>query len=80
MLRGIVSVPGPVLAKLTVLWKLRHIRRGTYDATIRYLHANEGDLVQVGPYEYSIGNPAYFERCAKLRKVRYVRPPIAICH
>lgn len=65
-----LCIPGPACAKLTVLWKLFHTRKGTYDSRIRKLHAKHGAVVQVGPYEYSVSDPAYFERCAKFQKVR----------
>jgi hypothetical protein len=63
------SIPATFLAKRTILWKLWHIWRGTYITKIRKLHAQHGDVVQVGPREYSVSNPAYFGRCSELDQV-----------
>ena len=65
-LRGI---PGPRLAKLTILWKLVHSYNGTYKKRLQELHSKHGVIVQVGPREYSVGNPQYIGRCGKLDKV-----------
>ena len=65
------GIPGPTFAKLSILWKLTHAYRRTYDAAVRNLHDLHGAIVQVGPYEYSISDSSLFERCAQLQKVSY---------
>ena len=35
---------------------------------MRDLHNEHGALVQVGPFEYSVSDTAYFEQCSKLQK------------
>lgn len=59
-----------IVARKTALWKLHHTWQGTYVREVRALHANEGAVVQVGPYEYSVSDTSYFGRCSKLSKVR----------
>lgn len=66
---GFLTDPDLLTARLTIWWKLAHVKRGTYQTAVRELHAKHGELIQVGPYEYSLSNPAYFERCAKFPKV-----------
>ncbi|USW48688.1 Putative cytochrome P450 superfamily [Septoria linicola] len=54
LLRRLFSkVPGPLLAKLTRLWKTYHLLRGTYEDRLKTLHALQGPLVQVAPQEFS---------------------------
>lgn len=63
------GIPGPLVAKTTVLWKLYHLRHGTYEAKLAELHKKSGILVQVGPGDFSISDLAYFERCSRLQQV-----------
>lgn len=63
------AIPGPLAAKFTVLWKVVAVCDGTYTSKVRQLHQELGPLVQVGPYEYSVSDKAYFDRCSKLPKV-----------
>lgn len=71
LLAGIQKISAAFIAKRTVLWKLFHVRNGTYETAVRKLHEQYGDVVQVGPYELSISNAAYFERCARFEKVGF---------
>ncbi|KAK3657300.1 hypothetical protein LTR56_002440 [Elasticomyces elasticus] len=68
ILKTIQSISAAYLAKHTILWKLYHVRRGTYESAIGDLHQLYGAIVQVGPREYSISDPLFFERCARFEK------------
>ncbi|KAK5734093.1 hypothetical protein LTR17_009221 [Elasticomyces elasticus] len=70
ILKILRSISAAYLAERTILWKLYHVRRGTYESAIGDLHQRYGAVVQVGPREYSISNPVFFERCARFEKVR----------
>ncbi|KAF2173103.1 hypothetical protein M409DRAFT_49590 [Zasmidium cellare ATCC 36951] len=50
------GIPGPFLAKLSPLWKIYHVLRGSYRKKVRKLHDRYGPLVQVGPNEFSLGD------------------------
>lgn len=81
ILRFIISCvidPDLLAAKVTILWKLFHVKRGTYGIAVRDLHEKYGGLIQVGPYEFSLSNPAYFERCVKFEKVGCTRPSLKL--
>ncbi|KAK5679074.1 hypothetical protein LTS10_008731 [Elasticomyces elasticus] len=67
-LKTLRSISAAYLAKHTILWKLYHVRRGTYESAVGDLHQHYGTLVQVGPREYSISDPLFFERCARFEK------------
>lgn len=60
------GIPGPRLAKLTIGWKLIHVRNGTYTKKLRELHQKYGVIVQVGPHEYSVGNPQQLQEAPSL--------------
>ena len=62
------DIPGPALAKITVLWKMWHCRTGRYAELVHKLHQKHGSLVQVGPYEYSVSNEDCFGQFASLKK------------
>jgi len=64
-------IDDPLTAKRTIFWKSVAIHNGSYTAKVRKLHAEHGSLVQTGPYEYSLGDGSYFERCSRLPKVRW---------
>jgi hypothetical protein len=63
------STTGAFIARCTIVWKLWHLWRGTYTSKVQDLHAQQGAVVQVGPREYSISDPADFERCVELATV-----------
>ncbi|TKA75434.1 hypothetical protein B0A55_04878 [Friedmanniomyces simplex] len=65
---SIRGIPASYLAKHTILWKLYHIRNGTYELAISKLPAKYGSVVKIGQQEYSISNPAFFERCSRFEK------------
>jgi hypothetical protein len=50
-------LPGPLLAKLTDLWRLLVVKRGDSHDTYLALHEQYGDLVRVGPNCVSISKP-----------------------
>ncbi|KAK4507103.1 hypothetical protein PRZ48_000837 [Zasmidium cellare] len=50
------GIPGPFLAKLSPLWKIYHVLRGSYRKKVRELHERYGPLVQVGPNEFSLAD------------------------
>lgn len=51
------SVPGPLLAKFTDLWRLLMVKRGDSHDTYLALHEKYGDIVRVGPNCVSISKP-----------------------
>lgn len=54
-LRG---VPGPVLARFTGIWLLRHELAGTRATTIHELHQMYGPVVRIAPDQLSFSSPA----------------------
>ncbi|EME49097.1 hypothetical protein DOTSEDRAFT_19569 [Dothistroma septosporum NZE10] len=50
------NVPGPLIAKVTRLWRLYHLLRGDCGAAVKRLHDRHGPLVQIAPHEYSLGD------------------------
>lgn len=51
------GIPGPLLAKLTNLWRMRVVyRRDSHDTYLK-LHEKYGDLVRIGPNCISINSP-----------------------
>lgn len=59
---------GPKFAKLTVLWKVINIRNRTYTKRLRDLHQYSG-VIQVGPREFSIGNPQLLWQFKQLERL-----------
>ncbi|KAI1611809.1 cytochrome P450 oxidoreductase [Exophiala viscosa] len=51
------NVPGPFLASVTRLWKLRKILSGDFEWTNIDLHGHYGPIVRIGPNEVSIDDP-----------------------
>ena len=51
------SIPGPILASFTDLWRLLAVDKGDFEVTLQALHAKYGDLVRVGPNCVSVGDP-----------------------
>lgn len=41
--------PGPLLAKITNIWRLINVRKGSYQETLRDLHRQYGSVVRIGP-------------------------------
>lgn len=52
------SIPGPVLAKLTDLYRLWLVRTGSAHEHHLRLHKRYGPLVRLGPNNVSVGSPA----------------------
>ena len=50
-------IPGPVLAKITDLWRASHAYGGRIDLKNVQLHRKYGTVVQVGPNCVSISDP-----------------------
>ena len=51
------SIPGPLLAKTTDIWRAIHTYRGRVDLKHVGLHRKYGTAVQVGPNCVSISDP-----------------------
>ncbi|PVH97042.1 cytochrome P450 [Periconia macrospinosa] len=51
------SVKGPLLARWTRLWIVRHSRRGDMHRVMIHLHEKYGSLVRTGPNEISVAEP-----------------------
>ena len=60
-LYGLTSIPGPVLAGWTGLWRLYDVCRGDAHRTAVALHRKHGPLVRIGPKHVSVGDPAMVE-------------------
>jgi hypothetical protein len=52
------SVKGPLLAKWSRLWMVRHSRRGDMHRVMIHLHEKHGSLVRTGPNEVSVSEPS----------------------
>lgn len=59
---------GPKFAKVTILWKFINVRNRTYTKRLRELHEYSG-VVQVGPREFSIGNPQLLWQFKQLERI-----------
>lgn len=55
--RGVRSIPGPIIASFTDLWRLLAVHKGDFEITLKALHDKHGDLIRVGPNCVSIGDP-----------------------
>ena len=64
------SILAANLAKRTAFWNLSKIYQGTYETSVRRLHSFHSDVVQVGPHEYCISDPVYFEGLAHFQNAR----------
>lgn len=54
LLRHLFSkIPGPILAKLTGLWKLYHLVHGSYADRLRQLHSLHGKLATPPSHAYT---------------------------
>lgn len=54
---GLRSIPGPLVAKCTRLWKLYSVWKGDHHVTAIELHRKYGPLVRIGPKHISVGDP-----------------------
>ncbi|KAK4935582.1 hypothetical protein LTR66_015440, partial [Elasticomyces elasticus] len=54
------AVPGPLIARLTPLWRRWHLWRGTLLQRVSELHKQHGALVRVAPYEFSVSDREMF--------------------
>jgi hypothetical protein len=54
--RRLQSIPGPLLASFTDLWRVYHQNFGKYSHTLVKLHKVHGPFVRVGPNAVSIGD------------------------
>jgi len=52
------TVPGPLLAKITNLWRAYHTHRGHVDLKHVELHRKYGTAVRIGPNCVSISDPS----------------------
>lgn len=53
---GVASIPGPLLAKITNLWRLIDVANGRAEVTLHNLHQKHGDYVRLGPNVVSVRN------------------------
>jgi hypothetical protein len=53
---GAVSVPGPLLAKITNVWRFINVAKGRAEVTLYNLHKRHGDYVRLGPNVISVRN------------------------
>lgn len=51
---GVCSVPGPLLAKFSSLWRFIDVANGHAEATLYKLHQKHGDYVRLGPTVVSV--------------------------
>ncbi|CAG7935807.1 unnamed protein product [Penicillium nalgiovense] len=53
---GVASIPGPLLAKITNLWRFIDVANGRAEVTLHNLHQKHGDYVRLGPDVVSVRN------------------------
>lgn len=53
---GVTTIPGPLLAKLTNLWRFIDVANGRAEVTLYNLHQKHGDYVRLGPNVVSVRN------------------------
>lgn len=53
---GLTSIPGPLLARITNLWRFIDVANGRSEVTLHNLHQNHGDYVRLGPNVVSVRN------------------------
>lgn len=51
---GVFTVPGPLVAKFTNLWRFLDVANGHAEATLYKLHQKHGDYVRLGPNVVSV--------------------------
>lgn len=56
--RKLSSVPGPLLASFTDLWRAYHVRYGGLYENMAQIHARYGTFVRIAPNAVSISDPA----------------------
>ncbi|KAL9115481.1 MAG: hypothetical protein Q9227_000802 [Pyrenula ochraceoflavens] len=75
---GLSAYPGPWLAKVTDLWRLKQVVDMRQPWTYRKLHDKHGFVVRVGPNAVSVSDPALIDRICghknDLVKSDYVKP------
>jgi hypothetical protein len=55
--QGLRTLPGPVLARFTYLYRLLMVYNGDGPANYQKIHQKYGPIVRVGPNEVSIADP-----------------------
>ena len=72
--KGIMSVPGPWVAKFTILYRLSLVIQGKAPEEYGKLHTKYGQVVRVGPNQVSLNDPAVIPQIygisAKFGKVK----------
>ena len=58
---GLWDLPGPVLAKVSNLWRLIEYWKGHQELVLHDLHRKHGKIVQIGPNVVSITDPDAIE-------------------
>ncbi|KAL4746876.1 hypothetical protein BDW72DRAFT_206983 [Aspergillus terricola var. indicus] len=56
-LSALHDIPGPSLASVSTLWKIRQIIKGHTEEVMLALHRKHGDFVRIAPNEISISHP-----------------------
>ncbi|EXJ66934.1 uncharacterized protein A1O5_10129 [Cladophialophora psammophila CBS 110553] len=56
--RRLSSIPGPLLASVTDLWRFSVTQSGGFSQTLKELHDKYGPLVRIGPNTVSVADPA----------------------
>ncbi|OQV04065.1 hypothetical protein CLAIMM_09012 [Cladophialophora immunda] len=56
--RRLCSIPGPLLASFTDLWRFSVTQYGGFSHTLKELHNQYGPLVRIGPNTVSVSDPA----------------------
>ena len=61
------SLPGPLTAKLTNLWRLSNVYQGRANSTLHRLHARYGDIVRIGPNCVSVADTSLIKTVFRTR-------------
>lgn len=56
------QIPGPVNARFSRLWMIKHSWQGDMHRTMIELHKRHGKLVRTGPNEVSVADPAAIKK------------------
>lgn len=65
---GLNKYPGPFMASLTDIWRLREVWGRQFEVTHRKLHAQYGDVVRLGPNTLSFADPKALKTIYGLNK------------
>lgn len=79
LFHSLAGIPGPLPARLTRLWYVREVHKGSFDHVARALHARYGYIVRIAPNEVSISDPEamsiiYSTKSTKFTKTDFYPP------